>query len=378
MKKYLFLCLLFCLFLCCSKKKNIESNSMNPLSTISVDFDLNNSQPVDNLIDTMFLIPLETTDEALLGNNVTIKIHDSLIYAHTPVSSFIVIYDIHGKLKQVFDRKGEGPEEYLDIENFFVTNDGLYVYSRGLRKIKQYDFNNKFVKEVDLSAYPFCSQVILYQDQYLCYYENPPRNYSSIYIVNQKGELIDSYFEDRCYGTGETSCITPMAITSEGIVANFALDYTTYIYNGKDWVANMQFDFGDFNMPAEQKQALLKVRGSQEISDVYDKITRIDNIADMKDWTYYQFLGVNWGTFINKKTGKQLSMGKGLFSHFNGSMGTYDDYFIGVLNSGYLTKLFSDRISLYKETISLYEQQYLDLNIDDEDNPVLCFFKLKN
>lgn len=376
MKKHLFLFFLF--FLCCTKKNNTESVSMKPLTTVSVDFDLNESQSVDNYIDTMFLIPLETTDEALLGSSVNLEVHDSLIYAHTSQSSFIVIYNMYGKLKKVFDRKGEGPGEYLDIENFFVKDDGLYVYCRGQRKIKQYDFNDSLVKEVDLSAYPHCSQVILYQDQYLCYNENPSHNYSSIYIVNKEGELIGNYFEDRCYGTGETYCIRPLVITSEGVVANFALDYTTYLYNGKDWVANMQFDFGDFNMPTEQKQALLKVRGRQEIGDVNEKITRIDNITDIADWTYYQFLGINRGTFINKKTERQLSMGEGLFSHFNGSMGRYDNYFIGVLNSGYLTKLFSDRISLYKETISSYEQQYLDLNIDDEDNPVLCFFKLKN
>ena len=55
-----------------------------------------------------------------------------------------------------------------------------------------------------------------------------------------------------------------------------------------------------------------------------------------------------------------------------------DDYFVGVIYSNYLTELLTNRVNLYKEEISIYEQNYLDLKIEEEDNPVLCFFKLKN
>ena len=380
MKKYFFLCFFLCFFLSCIKEKKDKLVNVDMNTKLSFDMESTKLEPVDAYIDTMFMIPLETTDEALLGSNVEIHIYDSLIYAHSLRSPLILIYDMKGKLKRIFERKGEGPEEYLDIEDFFVKKDGMYIYCRGLRTLKQYDINGKYIKSIDLSAYPHCSSVVPFQGQYICYFENPHDNLPSIYVVNEKGELINKYFENRGYGPGCVFSERPLAITKEGIIANFVLDYNTYIYDGKDWAINEQFDFGDYAISENHKKKLIDDRNQYEIMAIENKVTRIDNIVNIANWTFYKFWqGSDQIRMLhNKETGQCLSMGNGLFSHCQLKMWSNGDYFIGVIYSGYLTELLTNRINLFKETISPYEQQYLDLNVEDEDNPVLCFFKIKD
>ena len=380
MKKYLFVCLFISIFSSCVKEKKEKSINAEALMNVSLDLEMEKLQSVDAYIDTMFMVPLETTDNALLGSNVEIHIYDSLIYAHSLRSPSIFIYDMEGKLKRTFERKGEGPEEYLDIEDFFLKDDKIYIYCRGLRCLKQYDLNGKYLKELDLSTYPHCSSVIPFQNQYICYFENPHDNLPSVYVVNETGELINSYFKDTGYATGCVFSDRPLAEVKEGVVANFVLDYNTYLYNGTEWIVNEQFDFGDNGIPIDRRQVLMDELNQEKIMAVENKVTRIDNIVNIKDWTHYKFWqgSTDISVFINSKTGKHLSKGKGLFNHCRSMMWSNEDYFVGVIYSGYLTELLANRINLFNETISSYEQQYLDLNIGEEDNPVLCFFKLKN
>ena len=371
-------CLLVLLIACKQEKNNEESTS--PVVIKSVELNIGKLEAIDSFVDTMFLVPLETTDEALIGYNVDIQFFDSLIYMRSLSSSQITVFDMQGRVNKVFDKKGEGPMEYLNIDDYFVNEDGLFVFCRGTRKLNRYDINGNFLKKIDLSAYPFLSKVVPYRDRYVCYSENPRDNEFAVYVVDKNGGLINTYFEDRCYGSSTSVYDKPLSITSKGILANFVVDYNIYLYDGNDFVADMCFDFGDFNLSDDQIMQLRKNRKEEEVSNVKNKVTRIDNIVEVNNWTSYN---IREGfrskrIFINNRTDLKLSEGDGLFSHFKTMIFSKDDYFVGVIYSNYLTELLTNRVNLYKEEISLYEQKYLDLKIDEEDNPVLCFFKLKD
>ena len=75
------------------------------------------------LTDSFRIVPLETSDESLVGEITKIKKYNHFYYVLSAQTLFC--FDADGKFVSKLEKQGEGPEEYIRIEDFDVyTIDG--------------------------------------------------------------------------------------------------------------------------------------------------------------------------------------------------------------------------------------------------------------
>ena len=93
------------------------------VSQVEQTWDIDLSQADASLRDAIKginFIPLETIEESLLFGVDKLVVKNDLIYIGDFYSKKIVVYDKTGKIKFVINRRGEGPEEYIDMKSFAV------------------------------------------------------------------------------------------------------------------------------------------------------------------------------------------------------------------------------------------------------------------
>ncbi|MBE6230305.1 MAG: 6-bladed beta-propeller [Bacteroidales bacterium] len=97
-------------------------------------------------------IPLQTTNEALIGRNPLFCTDENYIYVST---SSILIFDKEGKFVSKINKKGRGPEEYLRVNHLSVDNKEVSV-DDGL-KILSYSIEGKSLRCVNLKQAGYSS-----------------------------------------------------------------------------------------------------------------------------------------------------------------------------------------------------------------------------
>ncbi len=142
MKKLYFIipCIIFFSFSCNS---NIEVNS----NIIDIEGSLNNTKIVEcsDHFKRVEYVPLETNSQSLIGSIRKIEIMDNTIFVMDNSGS-IVTFNRDGKFINRLNRKGNGPQEYNNISDFYVDGvDKSLVILDNSGDIVKYDWNNNFL-----------------------------------------------------------------------------------------------------------------------------------------------------------------------------------------------------------------------------------------
>ena len=100
------------------------------------------------------LIPLETTEESLIGEYDRILMTDSVICVlDYSKSRSIFIFDGEGHFKSKIMKIGRGPGEYVFPDGIALKGDTILVNDRVARKMLYYGLDGTFYKEVHFGAY---------------------------------------------------------------------------------------------------------------------------------------------------------------------------------------------------------------------------------
>ena len=116
-------------------ESNRSSYDKSGLITIPYDFGNSRDLEVDKWLEIEQVVLL--SDEYLLGGIRKVLVWENQFIIQDKSRETLVSYDFEGNLKWVFNRKGEGPEEYIRIKDFDVNYESNRVElfdSRG-RKI---------------------------------------------------------------------------------------------------------------------------------------------------------------------------------------------------------------------------------------------------
>lgn len=141
MKKLYFIIPCIILFACTNHSQDVISN------VIDVEGSINNAKIVEcsshfNRID---YVPLETTSQSLIGTIRKVEILDSTIFVMDNSES-IVTFSKDGRYISRLNRKGNGPQEYSNISDFYVDiDDRSVVILDSSGDIVKYDLNNNFL-----------------------------------------------------------------------------------------------------------------------------------------------------------------------------------------------------------------------------------------
>lgn len=198
----LLLCIIFIILLGC-KENSHSGNGIIMKSSIN-ELDLIDNIYLDEWIDSIQYVKLETNDSCLIGD-ITQALYVAnkwVIFDYTSQSIFL--YDKYGAFIRKVGNRGRGPEEYLKTSNIMVnnitgeilvycylTNRLLYFTNEGIfRKCTQFKRPN---------SAPIRNTALINNGNIICYsydysYHEIGENGSGVWEMDSLGNFIKSYF----------------------------------------------------------------------------------------------------------------------------------------------------------------------------------------
>lgn len=148
-KLFLYLPVLACVILCCT---GTEKEEQTCLKTITVDTE----NPITtyeeaNLIEEVKLLPLG--NEVSVGDLQKLKIIKDRLVLSDYQTSQIIIFSMHtGAVMEKINKKGNGPDEYNRIDDFYVDEALQYieVLDGATQKVLRYSLTGEFIKSIKL------------------------------------------------------------------------------------------------------------------------------------------------------------------------------------------------------------------------------------
>lgn len=125
------------------------SGDYSAVETITIDTEDHRFVSLDNIVEKVDFVRLETTEDCIIGDiSHLFFVDNKIIVADQLTSQSIFVFDINGKFLNRISHLGNGPHEYLDITDVDVTPSGLIVIKDNVKdKLLFFEPNGKFVKE---------------------------------------------------------------------------------------------------------------------------------------------------------------------------------------------------------------------------------------
>lgn len=127
-----------------------------------VDFDKTLRVPLSTLVDTLKVIRLESSEEALIGVGTCDFSQNYIAVVERMRDAPCKLFTKDGKFISNLGGFGKGPGEYLfnprSIE-IDEENERLFFFANNSRKIFEYDFNGNLIREIPLAYYGLCGHV---------------------------------------------------------------------------------------------------------------------------------------------------------------------------------------------------------------------------
>ncbi|MDR1372187.1 MAG: 6-bladed beta-propeller [Dysgonamonadaceae bacterium] len=180
--KTIYFCVTYlCLFLIsCNKQPNLYSSDY--------DVDIIRSQnkefePLQELsiFENIKIIPLETTNDNLIGNIKEIKIKDSLIFI-SDANENLFVFNTEGQFLNKIGSIGDGPEEYSALGTFFIdeVNNQIIIMNQIKFTFITYGFDGqyKFKTTIPKDAINMPNTAFIIENNYLLanYFLTPKNN----------------------------------------------------------------------------------------------------------------------------------------------------------------------------------------------------------
>ena len=125
-----------------------------PIIEISPHFS-GNSFVFEDVFKSVDIIPLETGPECLIGGITGLAEANDNYYILDGVNNIVAIFNSEGKFITKIGTIGNGPGEYLKVEDMIIDNENqsVILYDIRGRKIIVYDLNGTYRKEFRVNAF---------------------------------------------------------------------------------------------------------------------------------------------------------------------------------------------------------------------------------
>jgi hypothetical protein len=273
----------------------------------------------NDFVDKIELIPLETTDNSLIGASMGISgiITDEDIFIHDFRYHNLFNFDISGKFKRKIGSRGRGPGEYRELRDFRIGDDGN-LYTLDYRKIHCYEKNTG----VHIESWSFdagngfnpVKMVVYNKDNYFLWCSNPDvwdESKGEYYIMRKMtgGKIKSEYFkyehksfaDTRFYPCGNDSYYIQPVMDCDNVVYKLTKDSANVAFS---------IDFGDMAISPKQMAELYSSDPNAFFRSKAFKC--ISNILEINDYIYFNCIGPGsriYEGLICKKTGK-VNFGK--------------------------------------------------------------------
>lgn len=115
-----------------------------------IGLDPENARPVacSDLIEDITLIPLQTTDDAIIGEVTAVAEHGDLYFVFDSQTKSVFTFDHSGAFRYRICRVGKGPGEYINLDGMYVDREkDLLVLDGGSKCLYYKCDNGEYIRE---------------------------------------------------------------------------------------------------------------------------------------------------------------------------------------------------------------------------------------
>lgn len=236
----------------CSSNHN-EMKVINFESCISCEKEMKLSE----IADTFEYLELKTPDNIVVSKIVSVLLPENFVLVQT--FDGIYKFDRSGEFIREIGRKGQGPEEYLQIRALDVDLERKEIIQADAQKIIYYDYDGNFLRSTKIKDFFFnlVHDDTLFWTCNLCFHFDK----NMAYALNQKGDTVvavpnpnygmeslnkDGFYFNSSIYLREFSCYGKNLY-----MKTRASRDTVYQISGKNVVPYMYIDLGSYKMPVE-------------------------------------------------------------------------------------------------------------------------------
>lgn len=188
--------------------------------------DKNSSFPLSNFVEKLQYVPLETTDECLLSNELQVFVGEKDIIVCDQKAQKFYRFDCNGKFLNTIGTRGEGPEEYIYSISFYADKEYVYIIDANAKRFNKYSYDGKFIEKIPMKVVSW--SLTKEGNNFICYnfmYNRIGGNKKNdeLFLIDEKGKIINK---------------KPTTVKSEKdntILFNFPFFYQ---YGGKNFYKN--------------------------------------------------------------------------------------------------------------------------------------------
>lgn len=246
----------------------------------------------------MSFIPLQTTDESIIGKISKIHYRGNKFYILDSQQKVIFIFDEQGNFLSKIDNKGKGPCEYIDIWDFYVDNTGFI-------QILSQTFPAKIIVYApDLS----CKEIIVkgwagdnfspLGKGYIIYSPNGANQSEKRYYLfyaDKEGNVLDKWLPSHNYA-GYSIDHRPFSSFGDTLLFHKPFDNHLYQITPQGNISvRYVLDFGKYQIP-ESEVALFQTNMQYYIENSDGYITKLDYWYENLQFIMLSYLTENSGS----------------------------------------------------------------------------------
>ena len=352
------------------------SLGMSAQKKIDLSANLSNEKvkAISSIAHSIKYIPLESTDECLLSNELQIYCGD-FVFVGDQKTQLFFRFDLNGNLLNQIGKRGNGPGEYSGAIFFHVneSEESVYVVSVPDRSLYIYTYDGQFVKKVAIEE---SSWTIAMDKDYIYYYNNyynrikKDKNRFELFKADKNGKVINK---------------TPTSIKSEkDDMLLFDLPFF-YYYKSAVYYKNAVHDF------------VYKINDKGKMEPHYEIVCKELSKHDEKDFKNLQKYGEKVGvrnifendnllliTYVYKNEFNYLFVDKQTWALSNVTNNKSESGFEEDIKKGPAFTSVPNNGSEQNKLVSIvYPDRYselkncLDKEINEDDNPVIVIAELR-
>jgi hypothetical protein len=275
LNKGMLVCVPLCLalFFGCRSEQN-----KSDAAVVSIDVASAKPKDLSGKFEVVEIVPLETTEASILTDVTRVLIGKEYILTETRGRG-IDLWGRDGRFIRKIGRRGNGPNEYLDFEDFQLDENQkkIYLHDRTRQRMMVYNLEGNVISTMNKPMWidSFCKT----EDGYWVYIPLnwPTAGYALMLLDDNFDKVKGEFFPQNLFFT---TTMVPRFFGDGAGEYYFAYPYSNVIYHLKDGKPQpwLEVDFGDRTLPYDE----IRTTTDKELCERLDQERKyLGNIEDM-------------------------------------------------------------------------------------------------
>ena len=397
MKKEILYILLVLIFIACtSTKEKQKGTEMGDVVSIPITDMETDYGKLSDFAEEIKMIPLEFSDDCILGEIRKIVMSDSCIFVLERANQKgIYVFDHIGKYLYRIGNRGQGPEEFINLSDFSLNEEQrlIYLYDITRTRVLVFSYEGDFVKDIQMNYYADNFEYqngLFYLYRENVFYGDP--SYSLV-IKDDKGETVNKYYPVIEKLSYTNYCIF-QKLDNEILFAEDMRD-SIFTIKGDKLSPKYFIDYKDKSMSKVDRESISKgTRTALTVLLECKKMAGIQDVFEINDKVFINNIYIITPKFTvyDKKTKEVKTfsyiLNDFLFISTNHPIGQYKDNLISIVQQESLQAAIDKGFKYWKkeklltdergeELKNMIEKRFPDRNKLGETNPVIFLLKVK-